>query len=133
MAVTKVTPSSSSPQPLDVQDILREVDQVEHDCAVFLFPHRRIRCRSKSAAERRHIAEVRAQLYERSAGQCELRSSPKCLVGITFETMHACHVISRARGGRFDLENLKAGCPECHIGWEHNGGKPCPPKTGGEL
>ena len=128
MAVNKVTPSSSSPQPLDVQDILHEVDQVEHDCATFLFPHRRIRCHPRSAAERKQIAEARAQLYDRCQGLCELRLSPKCWGSITFETMHTCHVISRARGGTWDLDNLKAGCPECHTGWEHNGGKPGPPK-----
>jgi 5-methylcytosine-specific restriction endonuclease McrA len=96
--------------------------------ANFLFPPQQIRRRSKSAAERRHITEARIQLYERSGGMCELRLSPKCLVQVIFETMHMCHVVSRARGGTWDLDNLKAGCPECHIGWLHNGGKPCPPK-----
>jgi hypothetical protein len=111
---------------LSVEDIVREVAQTERDFAFYLFPA--IRRHAKSPAERRHIAEVRAQLYERSAGQCEMRVSPKCLGWITFETMHTCHVISRARSGPWDLANLKAGCAECHIGWEHNGGKPCPPK-----
>jgi hypothetical protein len=90
MADYDSTRQSSPPQPLDAQDILREVDQVERDCAAFLFPHRRIRARSKSTAERRQIAEARAELYERSQGLCELRLSPKCWVRITFETMHTC-------------------------------------------
>jgi len=98
------------------QDILREVDQVEYDCATFLFPHRRIRSRSKSAAERKQIAEARAQLYQRSGGLCELRLSPKCWGQFTFSQMHTCHVVSRARGGTWYLDNLKAGCPECHTG-----------------
>lgn len=128
MADDDSTALTSSPSTIDVQEILREVDQTEFDCARFLFPHRKIRCRSKSAAERRQIAEARAQLYERSQGLCELHVSPKCWLRITFETMHTCHVISRARGGTWDLNNLKAGCVECHTGWEHNGGKPCPAK-----
>jgi 5-methylcytosine-specific restriction endonuclease McrA len=65
------------------------------------------------------------RLYERSEGFCELRISPKCWRWITFESMHTCHVIHRSQGGTWDLDNLKAGCPECHTGWEHNGGKPC--------
>lgn len=97
-------------------------------CSAYLFPFRQIRCRTKTRAERNRIIEARIQLYERSQGQCELRLSPKCWQWVSWETMHACHVISRARGGMWDLENLKAGCPECHIGWQHNGGKPCPQK-----
>lgn len=118
----------SSPQQLDVHDIVRQVARTEQDCAAFLFSYFRIRRHAKSPAERRHIVEIRAQLYVRSAGQCEMRISPKCLGWINYETMHTCHVISRGRGGPWDLANLKAGCGECHIGWEHNGGKPCPPK-----
>jgi len=117
------------PSHLSTQDIVREVDQVEFDCATFLFPHRRrISSRSRSVAERKEITEVRVQLYQRSGGQCELRLSPKCWGQFTFAQMHTCHVRSRARCGTWDLDNLKAGCAECHIGWEHNGGKPCPPK-----
>src|SRR5438132_586085 len=97
------------------------------------FPFQRIRRKSKPIAERRHIMEIRVQLYERSGGLCELQVSPKCPRQISFLTMHTCHVVSRGRGGPWDLENLKAGCLECHIGWEHNGGKPCPPKNGGGL
>jgi hypothetical protein len=93
-------------------------------------PTQLIRRRRKSPAERRHITEARVALYERSEGLCELRLSPKCWARITWETMHTCHIISQARCGDWALENLKAGCPECHIGWQHNGGKPCPPKEG---
>jgi len=94
------------------------------------FPLLVIRRKRKSTAERRQIAEARAQVYERSEGLCELRISPKCWRRITFATMHTCHVIHRSRGGTWDVENLRAGCPECHTGWQHNGGKPCPPKGG---
>jgi hypothetical protein len=102
--ITEVTSASAEPlkvslQPLDVQDILRQVEEAAEECNPYLFPFRRIRCRGRSAAERRQITEARVRLYERSAGLCEMRCSPKCLVGITFETMHTCHVVSRARGG----------------------------------
>lgn len=101
----------------------------EPDLIKLLFSALRpIRRRSKPTAEKAHITEARVQLYERSRGQCELRLSPKCWGGITWYTMHACHVISRPRGGTWNLDNLRAGCPECHIGWQHNGGKPCPQK-----
>ncbi len=43
------------------------------------FPLFVVRRKRKSTAERRHTTEVRVQLYERSQGLCELRSSPKCL------------------------------------------------------
>jgi len=101
--------------------------------AVLPFPFQRIRRRTKPVAERRQITEARIRLYERSQGLCEMRISPKCWGQITWRTMHTCHVVSRGRGGQWDLENLEAACPECHIGWEHNGGKPCPPKNGGGL
>jgi hypothetical protein len=94
------------------------------------FPPFAIRRKRKSTAERRHITEVRIQLYERSEGSCEVRESPKCWNWISWETMHAAHQVSAARGGKFELSNLRASCPECHIGWEHNGGKPCPSKRG---
>jgi 5-methylcytosine-specific restriction endonuclease McrA len=68
------------------------------------------------------ITEARIQLYLRSEGRCELQGSQRCWGWISWETMHACHIVSKARGGKFTLSNLKAGCPECHIGWEHAGG-----------
>ncbi len=120
-----ILPACSPSSQIDTAETIRIADEAIRPI-LFLFP--RIRRKAKSRAERRHIAEVRAQLYQRSEGLCELRISPKCWHGITFDTMHTCHVIHRSRGGTWDLENLKAGCPECHIGWEHNGGKPCPPK-----
>jgi 5-methylcytosine-specific restriction endonuclease McrA len=116
----------SSPQ-LDVQDILREVDEVARECSAYIFPFRRIRCRTKTRAERKHIAEVRLQLFERSHGQCELGLAPECWGSVSWFTMHSAHIVSKARGGPFTLSNLKASCPECH-GWEHGGGKVCPKK-----
>ena len=94
----------------------------------FLFPHQPIRRNSKSAGERRHITEVRLQLFERSQGKCESQISPRCWQWLSWDTMHAAHIRSKARGGTFTLINLLAACPECHIGWEHQGGKPCPSK-----
>jgi len=96
--------------------------------ALVLFRFQRFKHHSTPAAEKRQKALVRQQAFDRSGGQCELRLSPKCWLWITPETMHACHVVSRARGGAWEVSNIKAGCPECHIGWQHNGGKPCPPK-----
>ena len=87
----------------------------------FLFLSQPIWHHSKSAAERQHIREIRLQLFERSGGNCELRVSPWCWDWISWDTMHACHIVSQARGGEWELNNLKAGCPECHIGREHNG------------
>lgn len=92
-------------------------------------PWKPIRRRRKTQAERNHITEVRRAVFERSGGICELQVSPKCHMIISWESMHLCHKISRARGGEWSLENCRAGCAECHIGWEHNGGKPCPPKV----
>jgi hypothetical protein len=116
-----------SPQP-EVQDILREVQEVTRECNTYIFPFRRIRCRTKTRAERNRIIDARVQLYERSQGQCELGLSSLCWGSISWWTMHTCHVISRARGGTWDLENLKAGCPDCHAAQHNAGGKPCAPK-----
>jgi 5-methylcytosine-specific restriction endonuclease McrA len=111
---------------LSVSDIVAEVARVERECGFYLFP--RIRCHAKSRVERKRITEARVQLYERSQGLCELRLSAECWGQITWYTMHACHIRSRARGGPWDLENLQAGCPVCHSA-QHNGGpKICPAK-----
>jgi 5-methylcytosine-specific restriction endonuclease McrA len=133
-----VPPSSPQPlklslQPINVQDILRQVEEAAQECNPYLFPFRRIRCRSKSAAERRQITEARIQLYERSGGACELALSPQCWRTITFLTMHMHHVTTRARGARWDLANLLAICPACHDAQHNANGKPCPPKAGGAL
>jgi hypothetical protein len=115
---------SSSPQ--DVQDILDHVNEVVRDCGFYLFP--RVRCHTKTRAERNLITEARIQVYERSQGLCELQLSPDCWRQITWHSFHACHIRSRARGGPWDLENLQAGCPACHDAQHNAGGKPCPAK-----
>jgi len=102
------------------------------DLLPLLYRAGRIRCHSLSLAERQRITEVRLQLFERSEGKCELRRSPKCWDSISWQSFHAAHIVSKGRGGTFTLANLRAACPECH-GWEHNGGKPCPPKNRGAL
>jgi hypothetical protein len=87
-----------------------------------------LRPRRKSAAERLSIYRTRRVIFERSNGLCEKRVSPKCERFITWRTMHSAHIVSAARGGAFEPSNLLASCGECHTGWQHNGGKPCPPK-----
>jgi len=88
----------------------------------------RIRRRSKSRAERKHIEQVRQAVYQRSGGLCELRLSPKRWGNAPWESGHLAHELHRSRGGEWSEENCMWGCPECHIGWQHNGGKPCPAK-----
>jgi hypothetical protein len=87
--------------PLSHQEIAREVEQIALECRRYLFP-----------PERQRITELRLQLFERSAGRCELRLSPRCLDWISWGTMRT-HIASEARGGLFTLSNLKASCPEC--------------------
>jgi 5-methylcytosine-specific restriction enzyme A len=62
---------------------------------------------------------VRHALYKRSQGRCE-----QCGIGIIQESgrwssMHAAHIVSKARGGPFTLENLRALCIACHLIGEH--------------
>jgi 5-methylcytosine-specific restriction endonuclease McrA len=102
VAVHTVPSSSSSPQ-LDSHEIAREVEKIALECRRHLFP------------ERQRITELRLQLFERSAGRCELRLSPRCLDWISWATMRT-HIVSASRGEAFQLSNLKASCPECHIG-----------------
>lgn len=87
-------------------------------------------------AEREQRRQLRIALYERCGGRCEMKLSPKCLGRIYFEggffnSMHMAHKERRWKfpDGGWNLDNLLAGCIECHMGWEHNGGKPCPPKV----
>ena len=93
----------------------------------FFFPQL-IRRKNLSAADRKHITQVRLVVYQRSNGLCELRLSPKCWLRASWDWGHLCHILHRSRSGGWSAENCRWGCPECHIGWEHNGGKPCPPK-----
>jgi hypothetical protein len=95
MAIHTV-PSLLSPQ-LDTQEIAREVEQIALECRRYLFP------------ERQRITELRLQLFERSAGRCELRLSPKCLDWISWNTLRSAQILS----GPFTLSNLRASCPEC--------------------
>jgi 5-methylcytosine-specific restriction endonuclease McrA len=97
------------------------------DCSLpFFFV--RIRPRRRSTAERRRIHKVRLDVFQRSGGFCELQLSPKCLEFAGWDYGHLCHTVHRSRGGDWSAENCRWGCNECHIGWQHNGGKPCPPK-----
>jgi hypothetical protein len=91
------------PAQLDVQEIAREVERISEECRQYLFP------------ARERITELRLQLFERSKGRCELRLSPRCLDWISWSTMRT-HIVSAPRGGAFQLSNVKASCPECHIG-----------------
>src|SRR4051812_18036584 len=60
----------------------------------------RIRRRSKSRAERRHIEQVRRAVYERSGGSCELRQSPKCWKVASWDSGHLAHSLHAAENGR---------------------------------
>jgi hypothetical protein len=97
MAVHTV-PSSSLSTQLDakeIAEIAREVEQIALKCRRYLFP------------ERQRVTELRLQLFERSAGRCELRLSPRCLDWISWATMRT-HIVSAPRGGLFTLSNLAA-------------------------
>jgi hypothetical protein len=91
--------------PLSHHEIAREVEQIALECRRYLFP------------ERQRITELRLQLFERSAGRCELRLSPKCLDWISWNTMHA-QILS----GPCILTNLRAACPECCVIGSTRGG-----------
>jgi hypothetical protein len=67
-------------------------------------------------------------LFERSLGVCEFRLSPKCWDWISWDTMHAAHIVSEARGGPFTLSNLKASCAECISAGSTTEGNHAPPK-----
>jgi HNH endonuclease len=118
MATLEINTASSSPQAVTSKQLLGWFWQWCHP----------LRPRRKTPAERRMIFHARRALFERSGGLCEMRVSPKCEQFVTWRTMHTHHLVARARGGSRDLDNLLAGCGECHTGWKHNGGKPCSPK-----
>jgi hypothetical protein len=80
------------------------------------------------------IACLRAEVYQRAGGRCELRLSPSCIQGVlpyTSDSMfthgHLVHLHARRRFG-WDLDNLRWGCWQCHLIELHQGGKPCPKK-----
>jgi hypothetical protein len=83
MADSILPACSPSPQIriVDITETRRIGAEVAREIAPFFFPFERIRPKRKSTAERRHIAEVRAQLYQRSEGLCELGSSPNAGAG----------------------------------------------------
>jgi len=128
MADLQLTTESLPPQPLDPADIVREMSAVALECKANILPFARSRRRSRSRAERKHVEQVRQAVYRRSGGLCELQLSPKCWGKAPWESGHLCHELHRSRGGEWSPENCRWGCPECHTGWQHNGGKPCPAK-----
>jgi hypothetical protein len=75
---------------------------------------------------------IRWQVYERSAGRCEL-SLPGCsgrvlpFDGSIFDRWHLVHIHARRRFG-WGLENLCGGCFWCHTRSHNCGGKPVPKK-----
>src|SRR6266550_8444885 len=76
MVITNVTLAVPSPQ-LDPAEIVRETLAVALQCNANLLPFARIRRRSKTRAERKHVERVRQAVYQRSGGLCELHLSPK--------------------------------------------------------
>jgi hypothetical protein len=67
MADSDSTACSPSPQ-IDTAETLLIGEQVARECAPILFLFPGIRRKAKTRAERRHIAEVRAQRYQGSEG-----------------------------------------------------------------
>ena len=84
------------------------------------------RARDLSPAEK---SVVRREVYERDGGRCQLRLGPKCnpnvlpYDGDILFRAHLCHIVSMARGGKFEPANLRIGCCQCHIGYEHTQGR----------
>ena len=87
---------------------------------------RKRRKRQPSAKEK---AAIRLLVYERDAGRCQLHLGPKCnpntlpFDGELLFRAHLCHIIPKSRGGKFEPDNLRIGCAQCHLGYEHTEGK----------
>jgi len=71
----------------------------------------------KQMSRTKAVAEVRRQIFLRSAGQCEL-----CGALVTEDTGHMHEKIFRSHGGEISLANSIYVCPPCHRG-EHGLGR----------
>jgi hypothetical protein len=78
---------------------------------------------------------VRRQVYERAGGLCEVKLHSKCIRVVLdwdgdtpWNHGHLVHRKSKGSGGKWTLDNLLWGCPNCHLISLHNP-KPVPSKT----
>lgn len=84
------------------------------------------RARSLTPAQKKAI---RLEVYDRDGGRCQLRLGPKCNIAVLpFDgellfRAHLCHIIPKSRGGKFEASNLRIGCAQCHLGYEHTEGR----------
>jgi 5-methylcytosine-specific restriction endonuclease McrA len=114
-----------------------------------MIPRKPIRSRRRKPGPGRLKGEaleaLRRACFERDGYQCQqvLREEPmpgfeadlvsvfRCWKRVTWESGHMAHIVSRGRGGKDELSNVKTKCAECHIGIEHSygpsGRKPVPP------
>lgn len=85
---------------------------------------RRVSTTKKRRREQRagpSMAELRPTLWGRCGGRCE-----RCGRSLEFETFDAHHRKYRSRGGKDEIVNLVALCPECHF-WAHSHGREAGP------
>jgi hypothetical protein len=70
---------------------------------------------------RQEKGDIRDQVYAETGGRCELKlhCDGKAVwphIGKTpWDHWHLVHVKSLGSGGGWDRENLKGGCPDCHL------------------
>lgn len=93
-------------------------------------PVRKVRSKPRRGEPTREAkAEIRKAVYERAGGCCELKLGPECQKGVlpfdgdVFERAHLVHIRSRGAGGTWEMNNLKLGCPRCHLGYHHTEGR----------
>jgi 5-methylcytosine-specific restriction endonuclease McrA len=89
--------------------------------------HQRRR-RGQPSKKEKHALKV--AVYERAGGLCELKLHKECsgarvlpFEGDVFERAHMVHLKSKGSGGAWTMENLRNGCPACHLGSMHTEGK----------
>lgn len=74
------------------------------------------------------MSNLRWRVFARANGDCELRLSPRCWGTAGWDYGHLAHIQSKGACGSDVESNVRWSCMECHS-WQHNGGKPCPPKV----
>jgi len=65
------------------------------------------------------LTALRAEVFARCHGKCEMRSSAECWGIADWTNGHMHHKIHRSLGGSDTLENCVWSCPSCHRK-EHN-------------
>lgn len=85
------------------------------------------------------MTELRMQCFDRDVYCCQHMlkyedgtDMARCGWGITWESGHMAHIVSRGRGGKDELSNVITKCAQHHMIVEHSYGpsgiKPCPSK-----